>query len=105
MKKKTVIAISWPLSILTAVWLGSVVGTKMGIEIGRSEASNTYTLSFSSDLSEIARSSADPTISGTLLGVQALIQKVMKPAEYEQQREDFETLLRELQNKGEVQPR
>lgn len=41
MKTKTIITVLWPLSVLITLWGGMVLGTKMGLKIGRAEFAAT----------------------------------------------------------------
>ncbi len=97
MKKKTLIAILWPVTILLALWLGALIGTRIGTDIGRADASNKFTWGLCSDLGDIGNSVSDPQISGTISNVRALIQTVGRP-EYPAGLDEFRKKTKELQN-------
>lgn len=97
MNKKTLIGILWPVTVLVAFWLGAVIGNRIGMQIGRSFASNRFTWDLCSDLADVRHSSSDPKVSGTLSNVQALIQTVGRP-DYPAGLVEFQRRTKELQN-------
>lgn len=98
MNKKTLIGILWPVTILVALWLGTLIGTRNGTTVGRAEAANAYTWGLSSDLADTAQSCDDPKIKEVLSGVQSLIQAVRQPEKYPAQVQEFQQKITALQH-------
>ena len=98
MRKSTIIAICWPLSLLLATWLSYCFGFKLAVDYAEAEVSNAYTWTFSADLSSIAAQCEDETLRDALSGVINLIQVVRNPEEYHAARDLFVEELKEMQN-------
>ena len=61
MKTKTIILITWPVSVLLVGWLGCVVGTRIGTQLGIAQYHNERVRRFQFDLADAARSSDEHT--------------------------------------------
>jgi hypothetical protein len=98
MNKKTTIAVLWPLSILFALWFGSVLGTKFGIRVGMAMYHNEHVRMLQMELSDAAESCTDQKIKETLLAVQQLILVIDDPEKWSAAGDTFSVRLKELQN-------
>jgi hypothetical protein len=61
LKIKTIIFITWPVSVLLVGWLGCVVGTRIGTQLGIAQYHNERVRRFQFDLADAARSSDEHT--------------------------------------------
>jgi hypothetical protein len=61
MKTKTIILITWPVSVVLVAWLGCIIGTRFGIQLGIAQFHNERVRRFQLDLSDVAGSSNERT--------------------------------------------
>ncbi len=87
MKKKTIILIAWPLSVIIGVWLGCNVGAQFGMKIGASEYHIQHIRRLSVDL-VAASKTGDQRTREVLDEVSELVSTVGEPT-YEKAREIF----------------
>ncbi len=92
MKKKTIILLAWPLSVLIGVWLGCIAG----VEIGQSVYSNQHIRRLSRDLRETSES-GDQRTREVLDEASDLVATIGQPA-YEKASKIFAANIKNLQN-------
>ena len=97
MKKKTIILIAWPLSVLIGVWLGCNVGAQFGMKIGASDYHIQHIRRLSVDLIAASKT-GDQRTREVLDEVSELVSTVGEPT-YEKAREIFAAKIKDKQNK------
>ena len=98
MKPKTIIIVLWPISVLLIGWLGLVVGTRLGTEVGMSEYHAERVRRFQLDVAEVAGSTDAPTRE-LLLATANLAGQMSDLRAYAAASEEFAAKIKELQSK------
>jgi len=99
MKPKTVIALAWPISVLLAGVVGSVVGVRVGTEVGEAMFHNERVRRFQVDVAAIARQTDAPT-RDVLMATADLAGAMSDTRRYPGAKEEFASRIRESQNKA-----
>ena len=100
MKKKAIIASLWPLSILFALWLGGVLGTKIGIRAGKAIYHNENVRLLQMELSDASKGCTDLKVKETVDAVQQLISAMHDQSKLIAAGETLNARLKELQNQA-----
>jgi hypothetical protein len=95
MKKKSIIAIVWMLSILLALWFGSHVGMRVGKAMYHNE--NIRCLQV--ELAEASKACDDPKMKGTIDAIRHRISTMGDPEKHRTAVETMEARLTEVQHK------
>jgi hypothetical protein len=101
MKTKTIILVSWPVSVLLVGWLGGVVGLKIGFETGTASYHNDRVRRLQVDVFDVAEHT-DPHTRDALRATAKLAGEMIDRGGYADASREFAVTIKELQNKPRV---
>ena len=104
MKPKAVIAVAWPISVLLAGALGSILGIRAGTEVGEATFYNERVRTFQVDVADVARQQTNARTRDALMATADLAGAMSDTRKYRVAREEFASRIRESQNKAIVAP-
>jgi hypothetical protein len=99
MDKKAIIAVTWPISILFAIWLGIQIGVGIGHSLGEADYHNYHVRELQHDLSDASAVCTDPKMKGAVDAVRKRLSVMGLPEGPGDASRVLEAELRELQNR------
>jgi hypothetical protein len=95
MKTKTFILIAWPVSVLLVGWIGFVLGTSFGVDVGTAAFHNERVRRFQLDVAEVAKL-VDPRTREVLVATANLAGRMVDADAYAEANQEFGKKIRDL---------